>query len=366
VNQLSKNKKIIFAVLAASAVAAVSLFFLWRGTGFYTLPAERLKSYPVEKYEVPPEAQWFTIDNARFGINASGGDARATTDGINEALRYAKESGYGFVRFERGTYLIQCRWNDRFSAPNDGILVPSGLTLDLSGSVFLIEPNGSPCYCVFGIVGQSGVRILGGTLIGDREGHVYSPDPASPSHEWGFGICVCASGDITIQDVTIIDMTGDGIIVEGSYKAVLDGGTVSSGVSIYGCDISNCRRQGISVVGAVNGEIAQNTIHGINGTEPQSGIDLEPEFDHPVSGFKIYQNLIYGCAGGSIICHGGSDYSVFANKCHGGSISAVMCSGVEIYDNIIESGFIRIYRQAADTRAYNNQFDLFSRFIQGR
>lgn len=363
----ARKKKIIIAVFAATALAAaVLLYFAWRGTGFYSIPPERLKSYTVERYEVPPDAEWYTIDNAAFSISSSGADARATTDGINEALLWAKDNGYSYVRFQPGTYTIQCLWDNRFSAPDDGILIPSGLTLDLGASTFILERSASPCYCIFAVVDKSDIRILGGTLIGDRQNHIYSFSADSPTHEYGFGISVCASRDITIQDVVIRDTTGDGIIIQGSYIAISDGGLNSSGVRVYSCDISGCRRQGISVVGAQNSEIAQNTIYNISGTAPEYGIDVEPEFDHPVSGLKVYLNNIYGCAGGSISCHNGSGYFVFANTCRQGNISAVKCSKVEIYDNLIYSGLIRIYLQAADTHVYNNQYDVFSRLIQGR
>ncbi len=317
---------------------------------------EFLASHQTGRYDgfpAPEGVEWYTVENDRFDIDGTGGNARATTDGINQALAWAQEQGYTYVRFAKGTYMIQCNWRDRYQAPTDGILVPSGMTLDLGDSIFVIEPNSYPEYAIFAIVNQSDVTILGGTLVGDRDKHIYAPSVASPSHEFGFGICVSASRNVLIDGVTIKDMTGDGIILEGSYMALSDGGMVSSQVRILGCDISNCRRQGISVVGSVDSLIAHNRIYDIEGTNPQFGIDVEPELDYIVGNLQIHDNVIAGCAGGAISAHSGSNYQVYDNACYG-SVIAVKSDHVKIYGNLIENGLLRIYPDAAYIELYDN------------
>ncbi len=311
-----------------------------------------------EGFTAPDDAVWYTIENERFDIDSTGRHARATTDGINAALIWAEQQGFEYIRFDKGVYMIQCNWRNRFHAPTDGILVPSGLTLDLGDSTFMMEPNSYPEYAVFSIVNASDVRILGGTLLGDINEHVYAPHPLSPTHEFGFGICISASRNVLIQGVTIRGMTGDGIILEGSYAALADGGSLSSGVKILGCEISSCRRQGISVIGAVDSEIAYNRIYDIRGTDPQFGIDVEPELDYVVSNIDIHHNVIAGCAGGAISCHSGSDYRVYANACRG-SIIAVHSSNVRIYDNTVHSGMIHVYSGAENIEVDGNR-------LQGR
>lgn len=310
----------------------------------------------------PGDDAWYTVENDRFGIDSTGGSARATTDGINAALEWAKGQGYAYVRFPEGTYMIQCNWQDRFSAPTDGILVPSGLTLDLGDATFMMEPNSYPEYCIFGIVNQSDVTIVGGTLIGDLGQHVYAPSALSPTHEFGFGICVSASRNVLIQNVAIKNMTGDGIILEGSYASLADGGMISSKVRILGCDISNCRRQGISVIGAPDSEIAGNRIYDIKGTNPQFGIDVEPEFDYIVDNLVIRRNVIAGCAGGAVSCHSGSNYQVYDNACQG-NILAVFSTGVKIYDNTVDGSVIQVYQQASSVEVYDNRLEGNSRVV---
>ena len=190
-------------------------------------------------------------------------------------------------------------------------------------------------------------------MVGDKDRHVYAPSQSSPSHEFGFGICVSASSNVLIQGVTIRGMTGDGIILEGSYKPMSEGGMVSSRVRILDCNISDCRRQGISVIGAVDSEIAYNSISFIKGTLPQFGIDVEPEFDYIVNNLEVHHNVIAGCAGGAISCHSGSNYQVYDNACQG-SLLAIKSSNVKIYGNLIEKGPLAVYPEARNIELYDN------------
>ena len=300
---------------------------------------------------------YYTIDNEEFGIYSNNSHARATTDGINEALNWAKSKGYTKVRFASGTYLIQCTWNDRYSAPDDGILVPSGMTLDLGTATFRLEANSYPAYTIFGVVNKSNVTITGGTLIGDLGSHTYASVPGSSTHEWGFGVCISASKNVVIDDVTIKNMTGDGVILEGSYAALSNGGRVSSNIKVTDCTISNCRRQGISVIGATDSELARNKISGITGTDPQYGIDIETEFDYVVTGLKIHHNTISGCSGGAINCNKGASYDVYSNTVTGNNIIAVRCSNVKIYSNTVRDTFIRVMNYASNVTVENNSLD---------
>jgi hypothetical protein len=324
----------------------------------------RMQPEEGKKEMIIRENPVYELQTENFGIDTQGGDARTTTDGINNALLWAKDNGYKTVAFPKGTYLIQCNWNNRYIAPTDGILVPSGLTLDLGEAVFKIEPNAYPAYAIFSVVGQSDVGIMGGTLIGDRYQHQYVQSEDSPTHEWGFGICVSASSNVVIQGVSIRDMTGDGIILEGSYQSLADGGSFSSEVQIYRCDIRSCRRQGISVIGIHNGEIARNSIYNIGGTEPAYGIDVETEFDYSTEGLRIHDNVIFACTGGAISCNNGADYKVYDNFCMDGNIIAVKSRNVMIYDNTVSNSYIRIYGKAQDIYLEDNLMQLYSPIIR--
>ncbi|NLT98677.1 MAG: right-handed parallel beta-helix repeat-containing protein [Christensenellaceae bacterium] len=295
----------------------------------------------------------YVVENERFGIDNAGGNARATTDGINAALEWAKAEGYKTVAFQPGTYMIQCTWDNRFGAPTDGILVPSGITLDLAGATFVMEPNSNPQYALFAVVKQSDVVIKNGTLVGDRDLHAYAPSKDSPTHEYGFGICISDSNNVLIQDVVIKDMTGDGIIIEGSYFMRDNGDNVSRGIRIIGCNISNCRRQGISVVAAKDSEIANNEIYGISGTAPQYGIMMMLQLDYVIDNLKIHDNIIYDCAGGAIACNSGTGCEIYSNTVSG-NILVVHASDIKIYDNTIQNSYIEVMPGASGITVTDN------------
>jgi parallel beta-helix repeat protein len=160
-----------------------------------------------------------------------------------------------------------------------------------------------------------------------------------------------------LKGITIQKTTGDGIILEGSYEAIADGGRVCSNIRILNCTISDCRRQGISVIGATDSEISGNRIYDISGTDPQYGIDVEPEFDYIVDNLKIHDNTISGCSGGAICCNKGSNYEVYRNTCIGNNIWATKPSNVRIYQNTIKESFIRVLPDAQNVTVANNTLD---------
>ena len=321
-------------------------------------PAEP-EAEPAEESDVqnPDSDGWYTIDNAAYGISSNGQNARTTTDGINAALNWASNNGYNKVRLSDGTYMIQCKWQNRYIAPTDGILVPSNMTFDLGNAVLKIEPNSYVCYSIISVVDQSNVTITGGTLIGDRSTHTYSYSADSGTHEWGFGVVVSASTNVVVSGITIRETTGDGVILTGSYRPISSGGRICSNVSVLNCDISSCRRQGISVIGATDSVLAGNTIYNINGTDPQYGIDVEPEADYSVDNLKIYGNTISGCTGGAINCNKGSNYEVYNNTCIGNKIIAVRCTNVSIYNNTITNSQIRVMDYSSNVTVTDNSLD---------
>ena len=114
-------------------------------------------------------------------------------------------------------------------------------------------------------------------------------------------------------------MTGDGIFVCGYQNKN------SERVQISNCNIYNNRRQGISVTSVDKINIYENEIHDIEGTWPQSGIDLEADdTQHLINNVKIYGNKFYEFKGkNAIIC-------------------SKMVQNVEIYENEIKNSNIYV------------------------
>lgn len=281
----------------------------------------------------------YVINNSEFEISSDKTDAYTTTAGINAAIAKAKSEGYSKVKLTAGEYLIQCADNGRWVPPTGGIFVPSDMTLDLTGAKIYLETNDDEHYGVIQIDHVKNVTIIGGHLIGDRHQHTYTENR---SHEYGFGINMYSSENIVLKDMTIEGMTGDAVHL-GSYGfEPADEKKACKQVRITGCEFFNCRRQGISVVNATDVEIDRNTIYNIHGTDPQFGIDIEPEVNYGcvAKRIHIHNNTIRDCVGG-ISFHGGTDMEAYENRLEGICLIAVYSQRVRIYKNTVTSpGYI--------------------------
>lgn len=205
-------------------------------------------------------------------------------------------------------------------------------TIDFGGSTLKLTTNDYPVYSVVSALNCKNVEIKNGTLIGDAETHIYKyiqkegyptddgteyrkcqewiksseardyiQDGANKgvinyidyflgvkrltsqygSHEFGHGIALAGVRNAKITSMKISKMIGDAIGISGSgYKssAFSDSNTI-----VDKCDLSYCRRQGISL-GDTDTTIVKNTkIYKIGnsekiiGTRPMFGIDIEPD-----------------------------------------------------------------------------------------
>lgn len=209
----------------------------------------------------------YLVELDRWGISADGTNAEATTDGINEAIRWAQGEGYGRVRLPAGTYLIGKRLYDHYTG---GIELVDDIALMMDDETVLqIVPNDTWAYCGIAMSGVRNAGVYGGTIRGDRDEHTYG---GSMTHEDGHCICIGHESELVeIDGVTMEDPTGDGVAI------VAEGGDGSSckHITIKNSEIARGRRQGISIVGGTNVWIENNEIHHIEGTAPQFGIDIE-------------------------------------------------------------------------------------------
>ena len=300
--------------------------------------ASTLDLYTKDKKTYEIELDKFNIDNSKK-------NSSLTTKGINQALEYAVKEGYNKVVFPKGEYLIKCEVDDRHKASESGIIVPSNIYIDLKQASFFVEPNESHAYTVLNINEAENIIVEGGKFVGDRDEHIFDGKDSDKSHEYGHGIVISASKNITIMRATILDMTGDGIILIG-YGLVEEEYRNNIDIILQNNEIFNCRRQGISVTNAQGGDISYNIIHGINGTPPQYGIDIEVELDSNATGLKVHRNTIYDCAGGGISAHSGSGYDIFSNILVSNGITAVKSKDVNIYNNMVWNANIDIQEEA--------------------
>jgi hypothetical protein len=148
----------------------------------------------------------YSVELAKWGIRNNGTAPAATTKGINQALRYARDNHYGGIRLPAGTYRI---------SKDSRIEMVSHMRFELDDAAILQkEANSHEQYELLFIgVGVTNVTIQGGTYRGDREEHMYGGEG---THEFGYGISILGASHITIDGVTTSHFTGDGINISGS------------------------------------------------------------------------------------------------------------------------------------------------------
>ena len=145
-----------------------------------------------------------------------------------------------------------------------------------------LTPNSFKSYDMIRVVGRN-VKIHGkGRITGDRYAHLGSEG------EWGMGIRLDGSSNVTVSELTISDCWGDCIYIGGDSK----------NIQISNCQLRGSRRQGISITKADGVTVNNCKIADISGTNPQYAIDIEPNKRCVVDNVLIENVTVTGCEGG--------------------------------------------------------------------
>lgn len=166
-----------------------------------------------------------------------------------------------------------------YFAYNGKIKVPSNMVIDFTpAGVIQIASNGNYGYSALVIENAENVVIRNGRFIGDRATHDFT-NQTYPTHEWGWGVVVYSSKDVTIENCSFKEFTGDGVYVGVKHTIVATNETYR--VHIKGCRFVNCRRNGISLT-AVETAIVEgcsfiSTLTSDQHVSPKASIDIETE-----------------------------------------------------------------------------------------
>jgi hypothetical protein len=133
------------------------------------------------------------------------------------------------------------------------------------GSKLLLAPSRKEIYEILDINGIKDVKLFFPVIQGDREIHIGNRG------EWGMGINICGSRNVTIFSPSVSDCWGDGI-----YIGTGSNGTGSDSVDIYNSRVDNNRRNGISIINVKNLRMINVLASNTHGTLPMAGIDIEP------------------------------------------------------------------------------------------
>jgi parallel beta-helix repeat protein len=281
--------------------------------------------------------------------HAAGNGVKNDTMAIQMAIQEVAGTG-GTVLVPAGVYLIDAT----AQKGRVGLALGSRMTLKLDpAAVLKAMPNESESYSILSIDGVMDVNVIGGTLEGDRPAHL------GTTGEWGMGILIARSSRIVVEAVTARDCWGDGFYVANR----------STDITLCGVTGDRNRRQGLSVVGGERVVVRDSTFRNTAGTEPECGIDIEPNPGESVVDLTITGCLVQGNRGGGIAGGPAERYrhsafftrsrflrnQVKGNRNFGIGISA--CEGNTIEGNTIQDteGYgILLRSQARDIKVVGN------------
>lgn len=195
---------------------------------------------------------------------------------LRDVLALTNPNVINMVIIEDASYWVSIEEND-----GSGIKLCDNTIIILKGIIHL-KPNGFSNYSIVKVEGEN-IGIEGiGTVCGDRDEHL------GTTGEWGMGIEVAYSRNVTIRNITVKKCWGDCIYVGGNSKYI----------NICDCTLDSSRRQGISVTSGNKIAISNCFISNINGTNPQYAIDIEPNEGEKVIGVTIENVKCENCFGG--------------------------------------------------------------------
>jgi parallel beta-helix repeat protein len=161
-----------------------------------------------------------------------------------------------------------------------------------NASVKLLKHNAID-YAVFQIADVQRVVLQDAVIDGSKELN------AATGGEWGMGISVLGSSDVTIISPTTTNCWGDGIYIAGSFANKVP---YSSKVKVFNHHASGCRRQGVSIISGVDVLFDHPVWTDIQGTAPSAGLDIEPNTNTDViENIRIVSPYTRNCEAGILV-----------------------------------------------------------------
>lgn len=151
-----------------------------------------------------------------------------------------------------------------------GLVVPSGSHWVLHPDFVLrAKPTSQPKYEILRLHDKSDIVIegAGARIVGEREGH------KGGAGQWGMGVSIRGSTNIRISELHAEDCWGDGWYIGSTHKQ-----TYCQDVHLERISSDRARRNGLSLISARGFVCVDGRFSNTQGTAPQWGIDLEPNY----------------------------------------------------------------------------------------
>lgn len=209
-------------------------------------------------------------------------DSYALQDAIDRASQNASNGGINTIYLPEGVYNITDP-----GTYDHGIYLKSNVNLVMDkNAVLKVSGLSYGDYVILELKYVSNVTITGGQLVGERYSH------SGSYGEWGHGIAMHGSNNITISNMSISGNWGDGIYMGTQAVRQNDGSQKYLGctdIIISNCEIFDNRRNNISLTDADNITITDCNLYDAHGTAPQCCIYIEPNAD---SSDKVCEHIL--------------------------------------------------------------------------
>ena len=148
---------------------------------------------------------------------------------------------------------------------DNGLKLKNGCSYTFqANSKLILKPSLKSGYNMLDCNNKENITITNAVLVGDKNTHL------GKQGEWGFGISVRGSKNITINKAKIYDCYGDGIYIGRLNNKISDNITITNTL------VSNSRRNGLSITSGTNIKVYHSKFMNSSGKGPSSGIDIEP------------------------------------------------------------------------------------------
>lgn len=147
-------------------------------------------------------------------------------------------------------------------------------------SVLKMIANNKGSYAILRLREVNNVKIYNAQLVGDRELH------KGTDGEWGMGIDIRSSKNISIYNPFVKNMWGDGI-----YLGIQKQTSVNENILIESGIIDYSRRNGISITSGKNIRLISVSVYNTFGTNPMAAIDIEPNKNSVMLSGIILDNI---------------------------------------------------------------------------
>ena len=256
------------------------------------------------------------IDNDSVNVHQFGAKGDGTTDDSNAINLALSSKAYNISFIKGNTYMVrgyepgQPEGSTTGLIRTTGLIIPSNKNVDLSESTIKCITNSRQNYNIFTIAEKENIILKNGTIIGDRATHT------GATGEWGYGVAIKSSTNITLDNLKISECWGDGINLNNNGNDSI----LNKNITINNCICDSNRRQGISIengdiINVINSQFI-NTGNNNLYTAPGAGCDVEPGASQNIVKNVLFDNCSFNSNyGAGLILNGTNVSLITVNNC---------------------------------------------------